>query len=374
VRWTDDNPRTARLHCPACNYAIDDAERVASLSRGTWVAEHPERVDDRVASFHVWEAYSPFSSLSEIVSGFLRARKQQKAGDASAMHTWQNTTLGEPLEPDDGTGVDSSTLLVRREVYEATVPAPVRCLTMGVDTQDDRLEALVYGWGPHEESWLVHRAVLPGDTSQAEPWAALAALLDREFPHEAGSALGIHATCIDSAGHRTQQVYDFVKPYAARRVYATIGRDGQRPLVSSPSVKRTGRDRRKVPLYTVGVDAAKALFVNRLSLTKPGRGYVHLPATEWCDEELVAQLTSERLQVKFTRGRAVQVWRKTLARNEALDYSVLAIAALRLLNPNLDEVPASRPTQPRPVTSEEKARTPQPWISPRSGDWFGGRS
>ena len=337
VRWRDGDPATARLHCPACDYAIADAERVAVLSQGEWRAKVPERTDPSIVSFHLWEAYSPLSSLAEIVAGFIRAREKQKAGDRAEMHTWQNTTLGEPIAPDAGEGVEPHVLLVRRESYGAEVDVPLGacCLTMGVDVQDDRLELLVVGWGPGEESWLVHRETLPGDTSQPEPWAMLDEALARQHVHASGQRLTVMAMCIDSGGHRTTMVYDYAARMAARRVYAVIGRDGQRPIVSSPSPRRWGRQQRKVPLFTVGVDAAKALVVSRLALTEKGPGCVHLPHVEWCDEELMAQLTSERLVMTWHRGLPKQVWKKVRPRNEGLDMNVYALAALRLLNPNL---------------------------------------
>ncbi len=98
VRWQDDDPATARIHCPACDHPITEAERLAILAGGEWRPDHPERLERTVVSFHLWEAYSPLSSLQEIVTGFLRARKAQKDGDRSEMHTWQNTTLAEPVE------------------------------------------------------------------------------------------------------------------------------------------------------------------------------------------------------------------------------------------------------------------------------------
>lgn len=340
VRWEHDDPSTARLHCPGCDHAISDAERVAMLPRGEWRPDHPDRVDRTVASFHMWEAYSPLSSLSEIVTGFLRARTLQKAGDRSEMHTWQNTTLGEPVEPDGGDGVEPHALLLRREEFTSEVPAGACCLTMGVDVQDDRLEALVWGWGPGEEGWLLERTVIPGDPDRPDVWRQLDELLDYGFLHASGHRLPIQATCIDSAGHKTTMVYDYAYQRAVRRVYATIGRDGERPLVSSPSPRRWGRNERHVPLYTIGVDAAKALVVSRLKLTEAGPGFVHLPHKEWCDEELALQLTSERLVMTFTKGVPKATWRKTRPRNEALDCSVLALAALRLLNPRLAHMAA----------------------------------
>lgn len=383
VKWTGDDPRTARLHCPACSYGIADAERVAILSRGEWrprqqeaepgadePAEPAPARDPSIASFHLWEAYSPLSSLVEIVAGFMRARAAQKAGDRSEMHTWQNTTLGEPIEIDDGEGVEPHVLLMRREAYgEPDVPQGSCCLTMGVDVQDDRLELLVIGWGVGEECWLVDRQVLPGATDQPGPWEMLDEVLDHQYLHGSGQRLPIQATCIDSAGHRTTMVYDYAARQAARRVYAIIGRDGQRPIVSSPSPRKWGRHQRSVPLYTVGVDAAKALLISRLSLTERGPGYLHVPHVDWADEELAAQLTSERLVTRFTRGVPSQVWKKVRPRNEALDCSIYALAALRLLHPDL-ALMAERLRGPEPPVRPAPKPRREGWLGPRRGGWL----
>jgi phage terminase large subunit GpA-like protein len=366
VRWENDDPETAHLVCPACGAAFGDAERVAILARGEWRAGQPDRRERAIVSFHLWEAYSPLSSLAEIVSGFLRARAAQKAGDRSEMHAWQNTTLGEPVEPDDGEGAEPSSLLLRREAYgvDVDVPAAACCLTMGADVQDDRLELLVIGWGPGEEAWLVDRQTLPGDTSQPEPWRMLDEVLEAEYRHASGLRLRVLATCIDSGGHRTTLVYDYCARQAARRVYAIIGREGQRPLVSSPAPRRWGRGQRAVPLYTIGVDAAKGLLVGRLRLTERGRGYVHLPHADWADEELAAQLTSERLVTRWHKGVPTTAWVKTRTRNEMLDCATYALAALRLLNPRLEAMAHRlRAAAPAPSAPSETT-TPVPEASP----------
>jgi len=342
VRWTERDPTTARLHCPACDYPIGDAERVAILSKGEWRAEQTERADSSIVSFHIWEAYSPMSSLEEIVKGFLGAREKQKTGDRSEMHSWQNTTLGEPVEPDDGIGVEPHVLMLRREDYGRTeVPQGACCLTMGVDTQDDRLEALVVGWGPGYESWVIDRHTFSGDTSQPQPWAQLDRMLEMRYRHESGATLMVHASSIDSGGHRTAIVYDWVKRREARNIYAIIGRDGQRPIMASPSPRRWGRDEREVPLYTVGTDASKALLMSRLGVTERGPGYVHLPTAVWCDEEFCLQVTAERLVTKFHEGRPVSRWVSRRPRNEMLDCFVYAISALEWLHPQLETMAAN---------------------------------
>lgn len=371
VKWNDGDASTARLYCPSCDCAIDDARRVAILAMGEWRAEKPDRRDKYISSFHLWEAYSPLSSLTEIVSDFLSAREAQKAGDASHMHTFQNTTLGEAIELDEGEGVDSSMLIARREEFAAEAPAGVACITMGVDVQDDRLEAMVIGWGVGEESWLIDRQTLPGDTSQPEPWKMLDELLGAEYKHESGQMLQILASCVDSGGHRTTLVYDYCARQAARRVYAIIGRDGQRPIVSSPSPRKWGLNRRKVPLYTIGVDSAKAIWVSRFRITEKGRGYVHIPIAEWADEELAAQLTSERLVTKWHKGIPRQIWQLTRPRNDALDCVVYGLAALRLIHPNLDTLGQRILNPSAPKTSPAKPKS-KPWLDSQRRGGRGG--
>ena len=173
-------------------------------------------------------------------------------------------------------------------------------------------------------------------------------------------------------------VYDYAGRKAARRVYAIIGRDGQRPIVSSPSPRQWGRHRRKVPLYTIGVDAAKALWVSRLAMIERGRGFVHLPATDWCDDELAAQLTSERLVSRWVKGIPVQTWKKIRPRNEALDCAVYALAALRLVHPDLEALASrlqkpARPPGVTPPVTDAPAAPAKKWIPPRAGSWLRGR-
>lgn len=363
IRWekriNDDgtkthDPSSARLHCPDCDFAIDDTMRVALLAKGEWRATNPNRTDKSIVSFHLWEAYSPMSSLEDIVKGFLAANEVLKTGDKTEMHTWLNTTRGEPIEPHTGERVDSNVLLERVEDYhqnpDVKIPAGACCLTAGIDVQDDRIEALVWAWGPGEESWLVDRHTFYGDTNMQEPWGQVDGLLATKYLHASGHYLGIQAACVDSAGHRTNLAYDFCYKNAAKKVYCIIGRAGNRPLVSSPSQRRWGRGERKVALYTIGVDAGKKLFTDRLEKKERGPGYVHFPNEDFCDNELAEQFQSEVLVKKFHRGVMRLVWVRIRTRNEGLDMAVYAIAAMRLLNPQLGAMlQLLNSTPPKPI-------------------------
>ncbi|ENH58111.1 phage terminase large subunit family protein, partial [Escherichia coli p0305293.6] len=50
----------------------------------------------------------------------------------------------------------------RKEHYSAPVPDRVAYLTAGIDSQLDRYEMRVWGWGPGEESWLIDRQIIMG--------------------------------------------------------------------------------------------------------------------------------------------------------------------------------------------------------------------
>ena len=121
-----------------------------------------------------------------------------------------------------------------------------------------------------------------------------------------------------------------------------------------------------MPLYTIGTDAAKSLIVSRLSLTEKGPGFVHMPHAEWADEELAAQLTSERLVTVWSKGIPSQVWRKVRPRNEMLDAFVYAVGALRLIHPNLPVVAAQLAAMAGTATVQPLPRQAAPSPPPQS--------
>ena len=129
-------------------------------------------------------------------------------------------------------------------------------------------------------------------------------------------------------------MYSYAARWAARRVYAIIGRAGQQAVWSKGSPRQYGIGKRPVALFTVGVDAVKSLLMSRLNLAEKGPGYIHLPMATWCDDEFAAQLVSERLKTKFERGVKKETWTKVRPRNETLDCAVYAIWALHHNQPD----------------------------------------
>jgi phage terminase large subunit GpA-like protein len=65
--------------------------------------------------------------------------------------------------------------------------------------------------------------VLYGDPSGRELWEELDALLRERVPHESGRQVRIRAACIDSGGHHTVAVYNFVRDKQAHGIWACKG-------------------------------------------------------------------------------------------------------------------------------------------------------
>lgn len=325
VRWTDRDTSTAHLVCPNCSGRIEDTERPKMIAAGVWIAEKPFA---GVAGFHVWEMYSPWRSLRDQVQAFLVSLTSMEKRQA-----WTNTALGETWEA-PGEKVDASALLLRREAYTATVPTGVQVLTMGVDVQDDRLEALVVGWGEGEESWIVARETWYGDPAQPEVWKDLDEVLEAGWACEDGGQLRIQCTLVDSGGHKTQAVYNGVIPRQRQRVFASKGRSGGiSGLLVSPSRPIRPRDGSgTVLLRVIDPDQGKILIFGRLKMDDPGPEYIHFPDS--LGEQFFDELTAEKLVTKRNKfGVPTKVWEQVRERNESLDCFVLAHAALRIVAP-----------------------------------------
>jgi phage terminase large subunit GpA-like protein len=318
VVWQDDDASTAAYACEHCGTLLLDADKPEMLRRGEWRSTKPF---DGIAGFHISELYSPWVTWQQMVASYLAARTLPET-----LQTWFNTSLGETYEQ-KGDTVEPDSLIERREQYDAdSVPAGVLLLTAGVDVQDDRIEVQVDGWGSDEECWIVEQKVFRGDPGKPALWLEVDEYLLRRFPTEDGRALLIEAVGVDSGGHHTQAVYQFVVSRKRRRVWALKGMAGAGKLAWPKKASRTAKSRAMV--FIIGVDTIKGVLYGRLAkVAEPGPGYIHLHAD--ATEDFCKQLTSEKALTKYVRGRRTVVWEpraKNLAQ-EAQDCWNYAYAA-----------------------------------------------
>lgn len=328
MKWDKDEagnglPDTVYYVCRETGCVIKDEEKPEMVERGEWRAAKPFKGH---ASFHIWAGYSLFPNASwrNLVAEWLRVKD-----DPLLRQTFINLVLGEPYEDRGDKALNENRLAARGEVWPADVPDGVAVITVGVDTQDDRFELEVVGWGMHEESWSIAHEVIDGDMESPETWDRLDAQLKRIWRRADGRGFAPAAVCIDSGGHHTQKVYDFAKARLGRKVWAIKGESavaGKRSPVW-PTKRPTSRTKKSFRPVIIGVNAAKDSVRSRLHIDEVGPGYMHYPADR--DINYYAQLTAERSVRKVSGGQAYRVWELPPGRaNEALDCRVYAYAAL----------------------------------------------
>ena len=331
VKWdkkdtVEETAKTAAYACQHCGTLWNDVERWHAISLGHWEATRPFHGH---AGFSLWEGYSPWVRLEEIVQNFLEAK-----GDPEALKTFINTSLGQVWE-DKGERVEDDKLMARREVYE-NAPPEVVVITAGVDVQDDRLEVERIGWTVNNQSYGIGKVVLLGDPTAARIWEELDELLQTPIKHDLVGEMQISACCIDS-GYLTQQVGKFCQERWNRRVWAIKGMPGE----GRPILKRApGKIKRlNLEFFLVGVDTVKDVVYSRLKIDDPqAAGYCHFNMSY--DDNHFKQLTAEEAKTSYVKGRKIRYYtlRPGRKRNEALDifgYSLAALEGLKLSGLNL---------------------------------------
>ncbi|CDG88096.1 phage terminase large subunit family protein [Xenorhabdus bovienii] len=307
---------------------IQHSEKTWMVQNGEWRATKPFNGH---AGFHIWAGYSLFSNAAwkYLVAEWLRVKD-----DPLLRQTFINLVLGETYEDRGEKALSERKLLERCEVWAAEVPDGVAVITAGIDTQGNRFEIEVVGWGRSEESWSIAYDVIEGDLETDEPWARLDAYLKQIWRRADGRGFTIIAACMDSGGHHTQKVYDFARERLGRRIWAIKGesaRGGKRSPVW-PTKRITSRSKSSFKPIIIGVNAAKDTVRGRLHIEPTeddtrSPSYMHFPADR--DLHYFSQLLAERSVIKVTGGQSYRVWEQIPGRaNEALDCRVYSYAAL----------------------------------------------
>jgi len=325
-------PESVAYLCAGCSKPFTEHRKQGMIDSGKWVAERPERA---AVGFHINAFYSPWKDTwTAMAKEWIEAQ-----GDNELLRAFINLRLGETFR-EHGDEVSVKGLLARVEKYPCDLPAGVGVLTLSVDTQDNRIECVVKGWGAGEESWLIAHEIFWGDPGAggaeiAETvWNQLEKYRQTEFTTPSGRRLKIAITVIDSGGHHAEAVYAFTRPRQNRthRCFAVKGVEFHaKPVLvqESPIKRNTAR------LFTIATSPAKDRMFSRLRLLKPGPGFMHFP--DWTTEEYCAQLTAESKisVVNKKTGKRKYEWVNSHGRNEALDCEIYAMGALAILQGSL---------------------------------------
>lgn len=334
VRWRTDEHNnlihnSVFIECPACFHQINERQRREMIKVGKWKPTKPNKM---IPGFHISTLYSTMIRFNGLVKEYITAKEWlDTTNDPTKMQVFYNLKLGLPFDS-VLSDIDPELLMKRRERYNCELPEGVLYLTCGVDTQDNRLEYQIIGWGDNYEDWLIQYGVIFGDTTSDVPWKLLDDVIEKYYFFEDGRKLPIHITFIDSGGHRTNEVYKYTMKRNFLNVYPIVGRGGDISIIHGVSKNNVY----KTDLITVGVNAAKSRIFHKLGIDEIGVGYSHFPIDPAanCDLNYFEMLVSEKQETVAKNGGYTQIWKKIHDRNEALDTRVYALAALEFLTPN----------------------------------------
>lgn len=373
LKWTDRDPMTTQYLCKHCHALFDRQAAIEVQDQGIWWsrkhendvevsavqisrdelggitftdADGNETPTPEHVAFVIWSIYSHQLEWSDITKQFLAIKNNQEA-----QITFTNSTLGEVWDDEPEDPIDTTLLIMRREKYQAAVPDGVCVLTAGVDTQINRLEFEIVGWGADEESWSIDYGRIFGDPSKPEIWQKLREQLSRQFRMDDGTILEVKMVCHDAGGHFADQVKKFSRENDPLWHIPIMGRGDA--LANFP--KKKNRD--GVYLTYVGMNASTQIVYQRWGIVEKGPGYCHFPIREDYDEALFRQFTAERHVRSFKSGREIWEWKAGSRLNEASDCRRYAFAAIRILQQHrwvdLNKLPTDIAEKPKTQPSRQ---------------------
>ncbi|GAC1040289.1 phage terminase large subunit family protein [Rhizobium sp. No.120] len=349
IHWPEGEPEKAYYVCPECGCAIDERHKPAMVAAGRWRALRPEVKDHAGFRMNALISLLPNASWGRLAREFVTVKN-----DPSTLQTFVNTILAEGWE-DESDELDDIELATRAEDFGLeAIPLDVLIITVGVDVQDDRLEATFVGWDKAGIPYILGHTVIWGRYDDHSTWTELDLALSARWKHPLGGVIKVDAVCVDSSdGETMETVYRYAFPRFNRRVFAIKGAAGNRPWIErSKTTVKGGR------LFIVGVESIKSNIFGRLARPKSMRFSKDLPDV-WYE-----QVTGEQMVVRYVRGQSSRQFVPVPGRrHEALDCTVYAFAARQMVNPNWAHREGELSTPPQaPSPSQVQKIATSEWL------------
>ncbi len=338
--------RQAFYPCKNCGAVWDDADRDRAVRCGEWL----ERISGLELSahlnvhktvkvgFHIPAWISYFVSLSEVAAAALKYKESGKIDDLKNL---QNQYKAEPWYQEYSHRDEDAILTLCDDRPRGIIPGSidgkprVACLLAGVDTQGAneqkgyfRYVIRAFGYGDHEESWLVQAGMVPS-------FSALDELLWKSVYRDASGAEYRVAHCmIDAMGLRTKAVYSWAIKNRGR-VFPWQGvRSLSQPYNMSLQEYFPDTQGRKVKiegglnLWRCDTTFFKSDLSRKLSIAPDDPGAFHLHSNEqgelsaYAKEMCVEVWDDEKMAWLNPQGKANHAW----------DCEVMALALAYILN------------------------------------------
>jgi hypothetical protein len=177
---------SARYVCEACGFAMDDAQKFASIRRGEWRPTNPNAFPGE-RSYQLASIYSPDRKCT---LGALAVKFLQAKDSLGGLQSFINGDLAEPWEDQEFSPERKRTELI--STGEVPVPGGIRLMTVDVQAVSPMFWSVVREWGESGDSRLVF-------AGHCDAWEDVARIQES---HEVES----HRVIVDS-GFNGQEVY-----------------------------------------------------------------------------------------------------------------------------------------------------------------------
>lgn len=362
--------------CEYCPEKITEDKKTWMLANGEWKAMNPD-APSNVRSYQLSGLYSPLGWLSwgKICDEWLFAQK-----DREALRAFINTRLGETFF--EASSQPSYAQLKERKddnIKQYEVDERVVKLYAGIDTQDNRFAILVLGFGKDQEQFVVAYEEILGSPANKETWDQLKTFVDRPFKHRSGNEIFISSAAIDTGGHHTSAVYNFVrqnqnKYYAIKGASNSMGNFMKEGSDIDFDHQTGQKFTNSLKLWLVNTILAKKTiysFINNMLDKKnlEGAGVIHFSGS--LPDAFFPMLVSERLIRKQVNGAIKEefILQKGI-RNEALDCYVYAYSVAYAIGRVNNIYGANYDLLLKQLTNKDAPKQPA-MQKPNNSSWLG---
>ncbi|MGE4544205.1 MAG: terminase gpA endonuclease subunit [Pedobacter sp.] len=262
--------------CNDCGVEWDETDRKTAYQNGDWFAIKGADVE-RPTTIGAWLPAFPLPNIpmAEIGAAIARANTGDLAGKMDLAHGYKAVDY----EAENKDRQEDAILLLRDDRPAGMIPTEANGLEISIDTQDNGFWYRIRAWryGLDLKSWLVKAGYVP--SANAADFAALDDLIAAEYPDTNGEPHRIMAGIIDSAGHRTSEVYAWCRRTGIIPAKGAQGRKTQPVTVSR--IDRFPGDNKPIPgglnLYHIDTHFHKDQLANKLQIdpSDPGALVLH---------------------------------------------------------------------------------------------------
>lgn len=375
VKWEGDDAGTATYECNSCEARWSNEELDAAQNEGRYIST-AKTTERGLIGFHANSLANPMIRLESLVQEWITANLALKRrGDSSLIADFQRDRMAVPWRPDQKLEPEQldNTLRIDYPHNGVDLPAWTVALTMAVDTQDDRLEYEIVGWGVRQveteedattirfggnarpERFVIENkfyqlrrcgveygkiicnpALNDGWNKILEIYKRVHPIGDPLYPRSARP----HVLFVDTGGHHTEAVIRFCAGKLGWRIYPIkgFGYFGK-PLVSESKGQKKKHDYANM-LLNIGVNAGKdwvLAMIKYSRFAKPELKTMIYPVESTVmnrgyDLKYLGGLVSEykgTITNKQTGQQRLAFIQRSNVANEPLDLAVYNLAAIR---------------------------------------------